>query len=51
MPSVILQHVDTLSNAHIVSTADPGVSIAYTVDARSHVLHEPGLKRHVQVRD
>lgn len=50
MPSVILQHVDALSNAHIVSTADPGVSIAYTLDARSQVPHEPGLQRHVQVR-
>ena len=50
MPSVILQHVDSLANAHIVSTADPGVSIAYTLDARSQVPHEPGLQRHVQVR-
>ena len=50
MPSVILQHVETLSNAHIVATADPGVSIAYTLDARSQVAHEPGLQRHVQVR-
>ena len=50
MPSVILQHVETLSNAHIVATADPGVSIAYTLDARSQVPHEPGLQRHVQVR-
>ena len=45
MPSVILQHVETLSNAHIVATADPGVSIAYTLDARSQVPHEPGLRR------
>jgi hypothetical protein len=49
MPSVILQHVDALSNAHIVTTADPGVSIAYTLDARSQVPHELGLQRHVQV--
>lgn len=49
MPSVILQHVEALSNAHIVATADPGVSIAYTLDARSQVPHEPGLQRHVQV--
>jgi hypothetical protein len=49
MPSVILQHVDALSNAHIVPTADPGVSVAYTLDARSQVPHEPGLQRHVQV--
>jgi hypothetical protein len=49
MPSVILQHVEALSNAHIVATADPGVSIAYTLDSRSQVPHEPGLQRHVQV--